>query len=198
MNDVLDMDFLLHEFPAYRLETDDLLLSEASGSAAQVGKPAIWKDQIADCCFQNTVIRHQSYCRDFASYLLWLYRYYVSGRFAQVAGGVGINHLSASKFAQIMLPLCSLQEQQEIVRRLENRFAAIAQLERRVDAALQRADVLRQVILNRAVSGQLVRPHAEDEPASVVLARIRREYEQVTKHNSSRKGKKRAKAGAEA
>ena len=50
-------------------------------------------------------------------YLLWLYRFfYVSGKFAQVAGGVGINHLSAFKFAQIALPLCSLAEQQEIVR----------------------------------------------------------------------------------
>ena len=104
LNDVLDMEFRPHELSLYRLEKDDLLLSEASGSAAQVGKPAIWKNQIPNCCFQNTVIRHQSYCRDFAAYLIWLYRYYyASGIFAQVAGGVGINHLSASKFARIML-----------------------------------------------------------------------------------------------
>ncbi len=56
LDDILDMDFLPHELSAYRLRKGDLVLSEASGSAAQVGKPAIWNDQIQNCCFQNTVI----------------------------------------------------------------------------------------------------------------------------------------------
>ena len=187
LNDVLDMDFRPHELSVYRLEKDDLLLSEASGSPAQVGKPAIWRDQIPNCCFQNTVIRHQSYCRDFAAYLLWLYRfYYASGRFSQLAGGVGINHLSAFKFAQIMLPLCSLSEQQVIVRRLEERFAAIEQQEREVDAALKQAYMLRQAILNRAFSGQLVPQDPSDESACVLLDRIRTEREQLTKRGIRR------------
>ena len=192
LNDVLDMDFLPHELSAYRLENGDLLLSEASGSAVQVGKPAIWRDQIADCCFQNTVIRHQSYCPDFAAYLLWLYRYfYVSGRFAQVAGGVGINHLSAFKFAQIMIPLCSLSEQREIVRLLEERFAVIQQQEREVDVALEQTDTLRQAILNKAFSGQLVPQDPNEEPALVLLDRIRAERKQVTKPKSFRKSGRR-------
>ena len=98
LDDVLDMEFGPHELSAYRLEKGDLVLSEASGSAAQVGKPAIWDDQIPNCCFQNTVIRHQPYCRDHSIYLLWLYRFYfISGTFARVADieRQGINHLSA-------------------------------------------------------------------------------------------------------
>ncbi len=176
LDDVLDMDFLPHELSAYRLGKGDLVLSEASGSAAQVGKPAIWDDQIPNCCFQNTVIRHQPYCRDYAVYLLWLYRFfYVSGKFAQVAGGVGINHLSAFKFAQIALPLCSLAEQHEIVRLLEERFAAIEQQEREIDSALNQAEMLRQSILKNAFSGQLVPQDPDDEPASILLERIKAE-----------------------
>ena len=192
LGDVLDMDFLPHELSAYRLEKGDLVLSEASGSAAQVGKPAIWDDQIPNCCFQNTVIRHQPYCRDYAAYLLWLYRlFYVSGKFAQVAGGVGINHLSAFKFAQIALPLCSLAEQQEIVRLLEERFAAIEWQEREIDSALNQAEMLRQAILKKAFNGRLVAQDPNDEPASVLLDRIRAEREQVAKNNHSKKTKKR-------
>ena len=192
LDDVLDMDFLPHELSAYRLEKGDLVLSEASGSAAQVGKPAIWDDQIPNCCFQNTVIRHQPYCRDYAVYLLWLYRFfYVSGKFAQVAGGVGINHLSAFKFAQIALPLCSLAEQQEIVRLLEERFAAIEWQEREIDSALNQAEMLRQSILKKAFNGWLVAQNPNDEPASVLLDRIRAEREQVAKNNHSKKTKKR-------
>ena len=192
LDDVLDMDFLPHELSAYRLEKGDLVLSEASGSAAQVGKPAIWDDQIPNCCFQNTVIRHQPYCRDYAVYLLWLYRFfYVSGKFAQVAGGVGINHLSAFKFAQIALPLCSLAEQQEIVRLLEERFAAIEQQEREIDSALNQAEMLRQSILKKAFIGQLVPQDPHDEPASVLLNRIKAEKEKAAQNNHSEKTKKR-------
>ena len=188
LDDVLDMDFLPHELSAYRLEKGDLVLSEASGSAAQVGKPAIWDDQIPDCCFQNTVIRHQPYCRDYAAYLLWLYRFfYVSGKFAQVAGGVGINHLSAFKFAQIALPLCSLAEQQEIVRLLEERFVAIEQQEREINSALNQAEMLRQSILKNAFSGQLVPQDPDDEPASILLERIKAEKAARSQNNTRAK-----------
>ena len=188
LDDVLDMDFLPHELSAYRLEKGDLVLSEASGSAAQVGKPAIWDDQIPNCCFQNTVIRHQPYCRDYAVYLLWLYRFfYVSGKFAQVAGGVGINHLSAFKFAQIALPLCSLAEQQEIVRLLEERFAAIEQQEREIDSALNQAEMLRQSILKKAFSGQLIPQDPHDEPASILLERIKAEKAARSQNNTRAK-----------
>ncbi len=188
LDDVLDMDFLPHELSAYRLEKGDLVLSEASGSAAQVGKPAIWDNQIPNCCFQNTVIRHQPYCRAYAVYLLWLYRFfYVSGKFAQVAGGVGINHLSAFKFAQIALPLCSLAEQQEIVHLLEERFAAIEWQEREIDSALKQAEMLRQSILKKAFSGQLVPQDLDDEPASSLLERIKAEKAARSQNNTRAK-----------
>ena len=174
LDDVLDMDFRPHELSAYRLERGDLILAEASGSAAQVGKPAIWDDQIPNCCFQNTVIRHQPYCRDYAPYLLWLYRFlYVSGKFSQVAGGVGINHLSAFRFAQIALPFCSLAEQQEIVGLLSERFEMIMNQEREIEFALKQAETLRQAILKKTFAGQLIPQDPEDEPASILLERIK-------------------------
>lgn len=192
LSDVLDMDFVPHERATYRLEKGDIVLSEASGSATQVGKPAIWDDQIPNCCFQNTVIRHRPYCREFSVYLLWLYRfYYLGGRFAEVAGGVGINHLSASKFAQITIPLCPLAEQQEIVRLLERGFTALGQQAREIDSALKQADALRQAILKKALSGRLVAQDPNDEPASVLLDRIRAEREQTEKRNARRRAGKR-------
>src|SRR5439155_25111978 len=60
LSDVLDMEFRPTEMAAYRLEPGDVLLSEASGSPTEVGKPAIWNGELEDCCFQNTVIRFRS------------------------------------------------------------------------------------------------------------------------------------------
>ncbi len=197
LDDVLDMEFGPHELSAYRLEKGDLVLSEASGSAAQVGKPAIWDDQIPNCCFQNTVIRHQPYCRDHSIYLLWLYRfYYISGTFARAASGVGINHLSAYKFARLPLPLCPVLEQKEIVRQLEERFKAIQRNEREIESALEQAGALRQSILKKAFSGQLVAQNPNDEPASVLLERIK--TKKVAHSQSAKLPNKRQRAKAPA
>lgn len=191
LEDVLDMEFGPHELSAYRLEKGDLVLSEGSGSASQVGKPAIWEDQIPNCCFQNTVIRHKPYCRDHSPYLLWLYRfYYISGTFAQVAGGVGIHHLSAYKFARLPLPLCPVLEQKEIVRQLEERFTAIQENEREIDSAIEKAKWLRQSILKKAFSDELVVQDPNDEHASVLLERTEAEKATQT-HSAKRRNKHR-------
>ncbi len=65
LSDVLDMDFRPQERASYRLQPGDVLLSEASGSASAVGKPAIWNGDLEDCCFQNTVIRFRPKARLF-------------------------------------------------------------------------------------------------------------------------------------
>jgi type I restriction enzyme, S subunit len=57
LDDVLDMDFTPTERETFRLRGGDILLSEASGSASEVGKPALWNDELELCCFQNTLIR---------------------------------------------------------------------------------------------------------------------------------------------
>ena len=57
LHDVKEMDFTPEEFETYALRRGDLLLSEASGSASEVGKPAVWNDEVPNCCFQNTLIR---------------------------------------------------------------------------------------------------------------------------------------------
>ena len=197
LDDVLDMEFGPHELSAYRLEKGDLVLSEGSGSASQVGKPAIWEEQIPNCCFQNTVIRHQPYCRDHSPYFLWLYRfYYISGTFARVAGGVGIHHLSAYKFARLPLPLCPVLEQKEIVRQLEERFTAIQENEKEIDSAIEKAELLRQSILKKAFSGQLVAQDPNDEPASALLDRIKAQKVAHSHSAKLRRQRQRAKATA--
>ena len=173
--DVLEMEFRPHEFERYQLESGDILLSEASGSAAQVGKPAIWKNQIPNCCFQNTVIRFRPE-RLPSEYFLTVFKdFYVNGIFSKVSSGVGINHLSANKFAALPAPLPPLPEQYRIVAEVENRLSMFDKLEATITASLKRAERLRQAILKQAFEGKLVPQDPNDEPASVLLERIRQE-----------------------
>jgi len=91
----------------------------------------------------------------------------------------------------IALCVPSLPEQQEIVRLLEEQFTVIEQNEREIDAALKRSEALRQSILKRAFSGQLVPQDPTDEPASQLLTRIQAERtEQEAKEKATKKAKK--------
>lgn len=173
VSDILDMEFLPYEKEKYLLKQNDILLSEASGSPNQVGKPAIWNNEIDDCCFQNTVIRHRLFSNH-PKYVFWFYKYlYLSSFFAKLAGGVGINHIGSTKFSNIEIPIPSLDEQKRIVAEIESRFKRADALETAVDRALNEAEKLKQAVLKKAFSGKLVPQNPDDEPASVLLDRIR-------------------------
>ncbi|MYF68651.1 MAG: hypothetical protein F4181_01145, partial [Proteobacteria bacterium] len=89
--------------------------------------------------------------------------------------------------------VCSLPEQQEIVRLLEARFTVIEQQEREIDSALKQAETLRQTILKKAFSGHLIAQDQNDEPASVLLDRIKamKEYARKSRKTTKRTRKKR-------
>lgn len=70
-------------------------------------------------------------------------------------------------------PCPPLEEQYEIVRRIEIAFACIDRLRTEAEAALKLTDRLDQSILARAFSGELVPQNPDDEPAEALLTRIR-------------------------
>jgi type I restriction enzyme, S subunit len=173
VTDVLEMEFPPDELERFRLEVGDVLLSEASGSPEQVGKPAVWLGEIEDCCFQNTVIRFKPVILT-SDFILILFRFfYTSGAFARVAGGVGINHLGADKFSRMEIPLPPLAEQKRIAAEVERRLSAIARIAKQVTVALEQTSQLRVSLFYRALSGKLVEQQHQDEPASKLLGHIR-------------------------
>ena len=186
LTDILDMEFQPRELETYRLHTGDVLLSEASGSPDQVGKPVVWNGEIDDCCFQNTVIRLRPVGIP-SEYPLTVFRhYYRSKLFAKVSAGVGINHLSAGKFSALPFPLAPLAEQKLIVAEVEERLSVIAVAERQLESNLTRADRLRQSILKQAFEGKLVSQDPKDEPASVLLERISQQRKSHSAKNDSK------------
>ena len=186
LSDVKEMDFSPNEYETHRLHRGDILLAEASGSADEVGKPALWDEQIEDCCFQNTLIR----VRVFPEVVSYLYYHLLSdarsGALGRAARGVGIHHLGAQRTESWVIALPPIAEQRRIVAEVERRLSVIQQAEATVEASLSRAEHLRQSILKQAFSGNLVPQNPNDEPASVLLERIRveREAAQAAAKNS--------------
>jgi type I restriction enzyme, S subunit len=176
LSDVKRMGFVNPE--RHRLHSGDVLLSEASGSPMEAGKPAIWRNEIPGACFQNTVIRVRPL--DKAAILpeflrLVFLRDCVTGHFARLAPGVGIVHIGAERLAQWSVPLASLPEQRRIVEEVERVLSVTDQNAVNVERDVRRCARLRQAVLKWAFEGKLVDQDPSDEPADKLLARIRAE-----------------------
>ncbi|MEO6823288.1 MAG: hypothetical protein ABI167_00890, partial [Nitrosospira sp.] len=57
----------------------------------------------------------------------------------------------------------------------ESKLSVVDQLDQTIATSLQQAEAMRQSILKKAFSGQLVPQDPHDEPASALLARIKAE-----------------------
>ena len=99
----------------------------------------------------------------------------------ELCKGSSRDFLNQSILQSVVFPICSLQEQIQIIREIGKRLSLTDQLLRSIDSELVKSSSLRQSILKKAFSGQLVAQDPSDEPASVLLARIKAEKEQIGK-----------------
>ncbi len=107
----------------------------------------------------------------------------------QIGSGNNQPALNKSRVQEILFPLPPMAEQTRIVAEVERRLSVIQQTEATVEASLARAERLRQSILKQAFSGKLVPQDPDDEPASVMLERIRAEREAEAQASASFKSK---------
>lgn len=108
--------------------------------------------------------------------------------------GVANRDLGLKRMIKISLGLPSIEEQNEIVRLVDQYFAFADTIEAQVKKAQARVDNLTQSILAKAFRGELVPQDPNDEPAEVLLKRIakaRAEAEQLAK-TAKKAGKKKA------
>ncbi|OLK72020.1 type I restriction modification protein subunit S [Xanthomonas oryzae pv. oryzae] len=122
-------------------------------------------------------------------YLYWFLKNrqiqnYVEAGSDRTAGQSGVNKPFLERYP-VFLP--EIEEQAEIVRRVEQLFAYAEQLEAKVAAAQQRIDALTQSLLAKAFRGELVPQDPSDEPASVLLDRIRARRAAAPKPKRGRK-----------
>lgn len=101
-------------------------------------------------------------------------------QFREMNYGAGRPHLSFDQIESVCIPLPSGDEQREIIKRLELAWHEIQDVEIPCDLLLKQSAAQRRNILKAAFSGQLVPQDPHDEPASVLLARIRAERVQRT------------------
>lgn len=79
------------------------------------------------------------------------------------------------------IPYCSFEKQKEVVSEIESRFSVCDKLEEYITQSLRKIDTLEKDILSKAFSGNLVEQDINDEPAILLLDKIKSEKEKATK-----------------
>jgi type I restriction enzyme, S subunit len=87
--------------------------------------------------------------------------------------GVGNQDLGLTRMVNIVLPICGTVEQRAVISEVERLISEIDELQKTIDAELLKAESLRQSVLKDAFSGRLVSQDPNEEPAVVLLARIK-------------------------
>ncbi len=87
--------------------------------------------------------------------------------------GVALTHFNTASVASLTIPIPPCDEQTEIVRKVELLLSEADRLATTLETQLEQSSAARQLLLHEAFAGDLVPQDPNDEPASVLLERIR-------------------------
>lgn len=110
--------------------------------------------------------------------------------------GVGRPRINTSQLKCFAIPLCSPHEQNEVMAEIADKLSLADHIGSALEDELRRCEKLRESILARAFSGQLVEQNANDEPVSALLERIGAEDAAQDTVGSKRAKKKKSKDAA--
>ena len=176
------------------LKSGDILFTEG-GDRDKLGRGCVWNNEIPECIHQNHIFRARLYSDAISSKIVsWFGNTFGKNYFMregkQTTNLASINLTKLSAFPVILPPLV---EQHRIVAEIERRLSVAAEIEKTIDQSLKQAERLRQSILKKAFEGKLVPQNPDDEPASLLLERVRKEKvkrEIEVKNNKKIKSKK--------
>lgn len=153
LDDVKEMNFTDQEMLTYQLRLGDLLLSEASGSPGEVGKPALWADDLVECAFQNTLLRVRPFSIE-SKFLMYYFRFIaLTGGFIQHSRGVGIHHLGRARLASWPTPIPTAKEQAAIVEILDDHLYHLEVADSYIDTSRRRLAATRERLIMDAITG---------------------------------------------
>ena len=195
-SDLKGAHFEEDEKRTYALREGDILVIRSNGSISIVGKCALISEAEQQYLYAGYLIRVCSIpaavLPEYLAMLLssHLLRTQIERKAKSTSG---VNNINSNEIQSLIVPLCSPSEQEAVVERLSAGLSAIDAIGAEIENQLLKADALRQSVLKKAFAGQLVAQDSHNEPASVLLGRIKAEKEsaetnsKITKKTTTRK-----------
>ena len=97
--------------------------------------------------------------------------------------------LNKTKLSRLIIPLPSLTEQKRIIVKIAQLFALLRKVETSTQQYAKLQTLLKSKVLDLAMRGKLVKQDPNDEPASVLLEKIKAEKAELVKEKKIKKSK---------
>lgn len=171
----------------YLLEEGDILFAR---TGATVGKSYLIKRGSPESIFASYLIRLKLSLFVNKLYVYYFFKsplYWKQIKAGQV--GTGQPNFNGTKLGNLLIPVCIIKEQEQIVQKIESRLSVCDKIEESVESGLIKIEHLRQSILKKAFEGKLVPQDPDDLPAEELLKQIKIEKEKI-QNNSKKKVKR--------
>lgn len=172
------------------LQAGDILFNEG-GDRDKLGRGWVWRNEVENCIHQNHVFRMRPFLPEVLPELISHHGNTFGKTWFQSAGKQTTNlaSINMTMLRMFPVPLGSADEQRELLSQLDMQIEQLDRQEKAVELGLKQSAAQRQNILRAAFAGQLVPQDPNDEPASVLLERIRAERLERDKQPKMRKTK---------
>lgn len=189
LHDLKFADFDDTERKKLSLQKGDLLVIRSNGSVDLVGKACVVDDRAEGLVFAGYLIRLRfdktTVVPRFAFFALTApeqrQRIEITAKSTS-----GVNNINSDELRSLPVNLPSIEEQTEIVRRVETLFAFADRLEARLAQVQTAATRLTPALLAKAFRGELVPQDPNDEPAAELLRRLQAERATAPKASAGR------------
>ncbi|MDP2177344.1 restriction endonuclease subunit S [Methylicorpusculum sp.] len=169
LNDILSIRVTQDEKKKLALIPGDVLICEGG----EPGRCSIWKESNSNFVYQKALHRVRLGDKCIPEWFCYALKHAAdSEQLAAFFTGTTIKHLTGVALTNWEFLLPSVDEQTEIVRRVESLFAYADRMEARYNNARAQVEKLTSALLAKAFRGELVPQDPKDEPASELLARI--------------------------
>ena len=167
------------EVDRYFLEPGDVLFTRYNGNADLVGVAGVYRSKSGRFLYPDKIIRARVISEKvlLPDFLEIAVNSGISRKCIQsmVKTSAGQHGISGGDLKTVPIPIPPIDEQAEIVRIVRGAFRMMDDLALRISEVSSRLATLDQSILAKAFRGELVPQDPNDEPASVLLERIRAE-----------------------
>ena len=115
---------------------------------------------------------------------------FVQQQFIDKTHQVAMPKLALERILSTLIPICSISEQSSIVSRFNALSVLVNDIQQNNQELIDTISLTKSKILDLAIRGKLVPQNPDDEPASVLLDRIRAEKEGLIKQGKIKRDKK--------
>ncbi len=179
-------EFEQKELDGLALKEGDILTIRSNGSVDLVGKSALITKNDIKYLYAGYLIRLRPIKEKLSpKYLLYCLqsqelRVQIESKAKSTSG---VNNINSGELESLMISICELEEQHQIIQQIESRLSVCDKVEETIAENLQKAEALRQSILKKAFCGELLteveiaacKKEKDWEPAGELLMRIKKD-----------------------